>query len=279
MLNRYKAMALKSAFSRLPIPGRFLNSALRYFKVDVKKIAIPQICDDRWNRIKINISDPSDLIQKHIFFQGYYEYYESNFVANNLSRGQVFLDIGANIGWHSLIAAHKVGTRGKVVALEPVSRTFKALTANILLNKFDQIHPFRVGLSARSTTVNIYQCDPNNCGMNSLYGNQLIEEIQIMEGDSFLRDIGVSNIDLCKIDVEGAECEVLDGLTETLSKRRIAKILIEANSTSLTRAGRSSKELIARLTDFGFQLRDVRGGNVVSPNSRIDGSTNIIGEL
>jgi FkbM family methyltransferase len=279
-----RARMLQQAFSRLPVPGRFLAGALRAADIDLSRLPSPILCRDRWNEFSVEISTATDIIERHILFQGYFEYKESRFIRRVLGRGQVFVDIGANIGWHSLLAATRVGQSGRVVAFEPASRAFDHLVRNIGLNQFSQVEALHYGLSNCEATFEIFPCEEANSGANSLYGTVAgagspIEQVLVRPGDQVMAELGISAIDFCKIDVEGAEVDVLEGLAETLGARRIRTIMIEVSHTSLARAGRSPEELIAKLTAHGFQLRDVRTGHSVNHASDLSGGLNVVGQL
>jgi FkbM family methyltransferase len=269
-------------FANLPIPGRYLTAALNLFRVNLEEIPTPIVCKNRWRELKVEIDRPRDIIQKHILFQGYFEYYESRFVRDSLALGQVFLDIGANVGWHSLLAAQRVGPTGRVIACEPVSTTFGRLKRNILINNFRQIEPYQFGLSDRDAELNIFECEYDNSGAHSLHspGSAApIEKVKVRNGDQFLDELDLRRIDLCKIDVEGAEVEVLNGLTVTLSERRIKKLLIEINPDGLKRSSHSADELIDLVRSRGFVLRDLRTGNEVRNAQDAFGRLNFVGLL
>jgi FkbM family methyltransferase len=277
-----RAWLLQQLFTRLPVPGRFLSAALNAAGIDLPTLPSPILCRDRWNQFSVEIATATDIIERHILFQGYFEYKESRFIRRFLGPGQVFIDIGANIGWHSLLAAASVGRSGRVVAFEPASRAFNHLVRNIALNQFSQVEALHFGLSNCEAVFEIFPCEEANSGANSLYGSGAelpIEQVKVLPGDQVLAELGISTIDLCKVDVEGAEVDVLEGLRETLGARRIRAIMIEVSQTSLARAGRSPEELISNLVAHGFQLRDVRTGHLVNHASDLSGGLNIVGML
>jgi FkbM family methyltransferase len=275
-----RARLLRQVFTRLPIPGRYLWPALRMARINLSLLPSPILCSDRWNGFSVEISTATDIIERHILFQGYFEYQESLFIRRLLKPGEVFVDIGANIGWHSLLAASRVGSAGRVLAFEPATLAYRHLLRNVSVNQFTQVETFHYGLSSRDATFDIYPCEEANSGANSLYGaGTPIEHVRVQSGDRVMDELDVSKIDLCKIDVEGAEVDVLIGLAETLRSRRIRAIMIEVSPTSLARAGRSPDELISMLRACGFQLREVRTGHSVSRASDLGGGLNVVGLL
>lgn len=277
-----KARMLRAAFLGLPIPGRYLTRAIRMAAIDLPQLPTPIQCRDRWNRFLVEIVNPCDIIERHILFQGYFEYRESALIRQLLGPGKVFLDVGANIGWHSLLAAEVVGKSGRVLAFEPVSVSYGRLCRNIELNNFTHVRAFQFGLSNRDEVISIYRCEEDNSGANSLYGSEQqapIERVGVKVGDAVLSDVQVSRIDLCKIDVEGAELDVLEGLSGALSEGKIKAIVIEVNPVSLLRAGRRPEELISFLRSHGFVLQDIRTGRPLDKDSPFNSTRNIVGRL
>lgn len=277
-----RARLFREVFTRLPISGRYLSGALRAAAIDLAALPSPMLCRDRWNEFSVEIKAATDIIERHILFQGYFEYRESLFIRRTLKPGQLFLDIGANIGWHSLLAAARVGAKGRVLAFEPATRAYDHLVRNARLNRFTQLQAFHYGLSTRDAVFDIYPCEEANSGANSLYspnGSSPIEQVKVRRGDEVLQELRVGNIDLCKIDVEGAEIDVLGGLRETLAARRIRALMIEINPESLARANRTPAELISLLTEHGFSLRDIRSGQAVNRAEDLRGGLNVVGQL
>lgn len=261
MINSVKSTVLRTAFRRLPIPGRFLSPAIKGMRLEMDEISLPTVSRDRWNSLSIDIQDLSQILEMHVYFQGYFEYHESKLIRRLLQPGDNFLDIGANIGWHTLLAANRVGNSGKVYAVEPVSTTFARLKKNVELNALANTTLIQTGLSSRPQKLNIYAREPQNCGANSLFGKQgdeVVETISLITADEMITRYGINNIKLCKIDVEGAEVDVITGMTATLRARHIANIMIELNPEALGRAGHTCVELIALLEENGYSLMDIR---------------------
>jgi FkbM family methyltransferase len=138
-----------------------------------------------------------------------------DFIVDNLKRGDVFVDVGANIGYYTILASRLVGTGGRVFAVEPVPQTVKVLKFNIKLNEL------------RNVTV-VDKVAWNSCcklkmkiafgefGCASFFHNGVEVDVDAIPLDEVL--VNVPKIKLIKIDVEGAEYEVLQGLRRTLTR-------------------------------------------------------------
>lgn len=279
-MTNLRADIVRSIFRVAPVPGRYLSTALSAARVDLQSINGPLLCDDRWHEFEIGIDDLSDVIQRHIFFQGYFEFWETRLLRRELKPGDVFLDVGANIGWHSLVAANRVGQCGRVIALEPVPSTYSALVRNSELNGYGSLEPHNLGLSNKNGVLSIFAPEEANCGANSLYPGAgapaPVCDITVEVGDQFLQRIGCTYVHLCKIDVEGAEIDVLEGLVNSLHSGMIGKIMIEVNPTSLERAGRSPAELLSKLDACGYKMRDIRTGRPFSAEAGVHHMVNLI---
>ena len=127
----------------------------------------------------------------------------------------VFVDVGANIGQHSLYMAQHCH---QVHAFEPYAAVRQRLVAGIELNKLDniEIHPVAVG--AQDEQLDFYAPKGGNTGTGSFLAtheaenNELVGQLQVVNGDAYIESLGLARIDAIKIDVEGFEKNVLLGL-------------------------------------------------------------------
>ena len=161
-----------------------------------------------------------DWIQENIYFLGKYEEAELLFIQSSLQKGDVFIDIGTNIGLHSLFSSKLVGEKGIVVSFEPFSKNFTAFKKNILLNKSLNIIPENIAISNTEKSIEIfYNSEESNLGMASSYLTEHSdsETIKAVSLDSYLRDNPLQKINFIKIDIEGGEYNALLGMKNTLT--------------------------------------------------------------
>jgi FkbM family methyltransferase len=129
----------------------------------------------------------------------------------------ISLDIGANIGNHTLLIAQ---LSQKLISFEPVDFIFKALDQNIKSNKLSNTIAFNVGLSNKEMATDIFIPNNGNLGSSSITerkGDGEALSVVLKKGDDFLRGYGFgSGVDFIKIDVEGHEAEALEGLKQTI---------------------------------------------------------------
>lgn len=173
----------------------------------------------------------------------------SNFVRAFLSPGSIFVDVGANIGYFTLLAG-KLGAR--VVAYEPTPSVFTRLKENIALNavRAELVH---AAVMDRAMTLPLYHSadDPE---ANNLFGEGhspvLVPAVSL---DDDLHARGIDHVDLLKIDAEGAEPFVLDGAKRLLSSPNPPVIILEVNPVSLKNSGHTPSDIYRRLESLGYR--------------------------
>ena len=179
-----------------------------------------------------------------------WEYPVTELLKAVLQPGMCFLDVGANIGYYSMVAAAR-GAR--VYAFEPVRKLFEALLGNVALNPGFNVSAHSIALAhyTRPTTFFVVN-DPENQGLSSL--NESPEAVAItipaQSLDDFVQEQKVQRIDLMKVDVEGAEEQVFQGGTEVLGNDVAPDIIFECHP------GATSDEM---LRAFGYRIYEFRG--------------------
>ena len=197
---------------------------------------------------KINLDPIFDKnIENVIYERGVYELGTVSVLQDFLKTGDTFVDVGANIGWLSLVGANQVGEKGNVLAFEPVPSTFDILKSNKEINNFTQITLNQFALGNKEENVTIYP-EKENRGGASILNHQKNEgvKIDVKRLDNLQID---SKIDVIKIDVEGFELDVLKGTAETIKKDK-PKLIIEH---SIDRNNTAEQfEIYNWLMDLGF---------------------------
>ena len=200
-------------------------------------------------------------VSQQIREQGIWEPYETSLVLKLLGPGSVFVDVGANLGYFSLIAASLVGDSGKVVAFEPDPANFELLSASSELNDFaSRIQAVEAGLSDRDSEGRLYLSE-DNMGDHQIYpgeGDRESLPIALLNGTEFLAPL-IPQVDLLKVDTQGSEFQVMTGLMPLLKEQAKApRIIIELTPFSLRESGASGRELIElmALLDLPFWIID-----------------------
>lgn len=201
--------------------------------------------------MELNITDH---IQRQIFWHNGYESKEINVIGSLLQANDNFIDAGANIGNHSLnIAKHL--KEGSVIAFEPSPKTFEQLSANIKLNHFSNIIALQCALSDKKEKVNLYLSATENTGSSGLSpSDEFSGETVVVEaitGDDWLNENFTKKIAGIKIDVEGHELQVLQGLWHTIEKYK-PFLMIEILGSTLERFQHRPNEIYQLLYALNY---------------------------
>jgi FkbM family methyltransferase len=200
-----------------------------------------------------------DSILSEPIFTGRFEPSEIDFVKSYLKKGDTFLDIGANIGLFTVIAAGEVKNEGRVVSFEPVQKTFSRLRENVELNKFRNVELVNAGLSDSDGTLEMITSTDGHDAWNS-FGRPTAgthfksESVNIKRFDTWLFDSKLSEIHLVKMDVEGWEINVLRGGMQFFSSPDAPDLLVEFTEENCKNAGTSCGELYETLANAGYTM-------------------------
>ena len=172
-------------------------------------------------------------------------------------QSDVVINVGAHLGRHTIIASKRVGQTGKIVAIEAHLENFKMLNRNIKLNKLTNVIPLNYAVYSNQTKLKLYMPDEESSHHSTMLERvgetrKKFVEVNANTLDNLLQQNGVEEVNWVKIDVEGAEFEVLKGATKILSKSNDIAILIEIhnsqNGTNLYRP------IIEFLNNYNFKI-------------------------
>jgi len=166
--------------------------------------------------------DSKNLIDAKIIYTGNYEPELRKIFTKLIKKGDVILDIGANIGYHSLLFSEACGPKGQVYSFEPVKKTYDHLIKNITLNEIKNIIPLNFALGNKDINL-IIDTEGNNVNPGSISLLNISnsgEEISCKDANKALRAMNIQKIDFIKIDVEGYEWFILESLKYIIKKTR-----------------------------------------------------------
>lgn len=168
-----------------------------------------------------------------------------------LEPGSCFVDVGANIGLFTVAAGRIIGGGGRIISVEPAPNTMAALDATVRLNGLAALverHAIAAGREQGEAELNVGKV----CGYSSLYPLEDPAESVVVPVAPLDEIIGKQTVDLIKIDVEGFELDVIEGLQKTLSANFNASILVEFSPLHLARSKRTIADWDAMLSAHGF---------------------------
>jgi len=198
-----------------------------------------------------------DEVPNSIWWHGTsYEQKGSDFLRKILRPGMVFLDVGAHVGYYSLLAVSELGGQIHVHAFEPVDNTHRAFCENVERNRLQNIRVNKLIVSDTRSPQSIYVHESWNSGVSSIFFREgstcRPEEVESITLDAYCARENLARVDVIKLDVEGHELSVLKGAVETLAQRRPV-LLMEVKDEALGEAHVSRAALYDFLAGAGYQ--------------------------
>ena len=240
--------------NRLSLVGQFLRRR-RYLVSLARRLSVPDYIEPI-RRLMYSEHVIEKAVGAHRFKMNIdnavsEDWYENDDVSRNteffvdslVSRGDIVVDAGAHNGFYTLLSALRVGAEGCVYAFEALPSNYKTLAMNVEMNDLANVRIFNLAVGGRQETVRF---NKYNDGMISAHGQLVVQMVP-------LRDVVETGIDVLKVDVEGAECEVLEGARTLIGPH--TKIMVEVHPKQLGNFGRSPSDVIEILGSLGGDVR------------------------
>lgn len=193
------------------------------------------------------------------FHFGSMNLYETAVITRALHPGDSFIDVGAYVdGWHTIVAARKVGLTGHVYAFEPIPTFFRRLKENIALNNINNVTLEMAAVSDHDGYRTFYE----NRASSSFYKNHANPgssksigklRVKTFALDRYIKAKRINNLRLIKIDAEGAEMDILTGAAKILKQPGAPDLMIEIDDRYLRSGGSSEAELLSYLKKLGYK--------------------------
>lgn len=220
------------------------------------------------------VVDTNDYIQRFLYCFGVWEPNLTHWLRNTLRVGDVFIDVGAHIGYFSLLASGLVGASGRVVAIEPNPYAFDRMLTNLAINGFQNVETIRAAVSTEvSGRKSMHVPNMGNTGRATSLPTRRRSRSATYKFDAAATTlpqvVGLETLQraaVIKIDVEGDELEVLKSIgsiAETVPPS--CCFVIEVSPTRLSRRGSSSRDVLQLLGDAGYTASHL--DNDYSPTS------------
>ena len=206
------------------------------------------------------VLNPTDPVVSGALHFGVYEKAETRFFQSACRDGMTFLDVGANLGYYTALAARAVGPNGRVLAVEPDPDSFGYLEQTIAANAVGNVEAFPVAASDAPATLPLY-ISTDNRGDNRLYASgedRPQVEVAARPLDALLRENKIDTVDLIKIDVQGYEPKVIAGLRETITSSPNLTLLTEFWPQGIDEAGEDANEFLQTLRELGLTLHELQ---------------------
>lgn len=241
----------------LPFGQRRLANFVKKIDHEKNQIVLSEVANGIWMYL-----DLSSLVERDIYYLGFYRPWVWKEFKEIVSEGDIFFDVGSNVGCYSLFVAQKIGPTGCVYAFEPDPNCFDKLKRNVELNYYDDIKAKMVAVSNsrgeaalhKNARKNINQAQSALAKLSSHEKRVKVRKITI---DDFVEKESVAKIDVLKIDAQGGEMNVLDGGIKTIRKY-MPKILVRVHEEKCRAHGHTSKEAIDTLLGLGYEVTEIR---------------------
>jgi FkbM family methyltransferase len=204
--------------------------------------------------------DASDIVGKHLYYFGIWEPSLSEWMRRSLKPGALVVDVGANIGYYSLLASNLVGPGGRVIAIEALPETMQRLRFNLDRNGATNVRAINSAAWSRVERLKIFFRQEGASGATTLMSDwadrwQLRRQIEIDAAplSTLLSDSEIASARMIKIDVEGAEWEVISEMTSWLGRTAPdLEVAIEISTSMMAAQGKSFQDILELFREFGF---------------------------
>jgi FkbM family methyltransferase len=228
--------------------------------------------------------DLTEGIDLYLYLAGRFEWRLSRVLTGLVRPGDTVLDVGANIGAHTLPLARAAGAAGRVIAYEPTSFAYRKLLANIALNpglasRIVPVQAMLIGGGSEPVPPAVYSSWPLEAAgdLHAEHRGRAMatDGARAITLDEHLRDLEVERIHLVKIDVDGFECSVLRGAKEVL--RRWRPVLVMEWAPYIHKAsGHRLEECLSVVRDLGYSFHDAENGQALPADlSLVDGRVGV----
>ncbi len=264
---RRVTLSLKTFFDHIGL-GRFYKSLYESSRKNIYDFLRPRgIIQINAQGLKWLVDGADYVIASDLITYGVWEKEESALMTRTLRPSMTFVDIGANIGYHTLLAARTVGPSGRCYAFEPDPHNYDLLCRNISLNGFQNITPVQKIISDRNAVQKLFRSTRNYGGHSLAAENVNLGvadhvEIESVTLNDFFKSQGSPRIDLIKMDTQGAEGLILAGAGQILSSNPSVILLMEFWPFGLSHLGTDPRALLESLRRQGFRIQMLREGEL-----------------
>ena len=240
------------------LPHLIPNSRLKWADLRYGGVVIRDI---QGSRMKLDLSDEG--ISRELYLTGVHEPHSTRQFREELKPGMVLLEIGANIGYYALVALQHLGPKGSIVALEPSPVNLRALSENLRLNRVDgrvKVYPYAAGREPGRLPFYVIPRGNQSTFIMSDEHNKptSVTNVDVMTIDELLKEEN-AKVDCFRMDVEGFEVEVVEGMVETLTGvNGPVGAFIEMHPSVLKKSGSSGCSFVARMEELGYRIKIAR---------------------
>ena len=237
-----------------------IRALIHYANIAIKKSKINsssnKIVEVNGYKLEVMTNDHYGTSSELLMFKSH-EPVSTKLISKLLKKGMTCLDIGGNIGYYVLLENKILNGEGKIIAIEPSPDNFKQLMRNLELQKTKIVDAYNLAAGNKDGNLKflIYEDASNSCmiipeGQESRWPGQIIE-VPVRKMDNFLEKLGVTKIEFIRMDVEGYEKHVLEGLKNTMKKSKPV-IYVEVHVNIMGKE--NTKKFLRDLESYGYNV-------------------------
>lgn len=215
------------------------------------------LAEVRGKRMYLDLRDR--VVCETLYTRGIWEASVTRAFRNLLRSGMVVVDLGANVGYYTLLAAEIVGRTGRVFAFEPDPFCFGLLQKNVAINRCANVITVNKAVSDRRGMGWLFVEEKNKGGHMLRASGEAGRSIpvEVTSLDDYFRD-GATRIHLIKIDIQGAEMAALRGMKKIIEANEDLAVLVEFWPAGIERFGDAPADFVRLLLEYGFRLHGIR---------------------
>ena len=249
----------------------------RYRVYQAKKLDVKQFLYKSRHGFSIFLNIENN-VDKAIFFETF-ERGTINLFKRLVEPGMTIFDIGANIGFYSLVASTKLKNTGKIYAFEPADIPYNQFRKNIEINNLTNVQLMKLGVAEKDGTVSFNICDDdafNSIGSAPMREVKQTLQIEVVAIDSFCAKENISQIDILKMDTEGAEFLILSGGKGVFSSEKAPIVFCEYNRITAKGYENTLNDYEQLLKDYGYQIFELEGERLKKFDSTTSTKSDIV---
>ena len=262
----YVCDALLGLYGFIPVPHRGRDRLVSFLSDRARR---------RWNGVRCitrrGLHIASDLsvddVGRTLYTYGCLDYYDERAIRKMLRPGSCCLDIGAHIGYYSLLLSRWAGPTGHIFSYEPVPYTYSFLVRNLERNRALNVMPSQVAIGKQAGMVRMSAAEGKRLGWSTVNDSGELE-VRCTTIDAEIERLRLTCVDFIKLDVEGFEVQALTGAETTIREMR-PKIMFEVNQRTLREHHASPVMLQDFFLANNYELFSTEGDEL-KPISNID---------
>src|SRR2546425_2859533 len=190
---------------------------------------------------------------------GCYETFPRRLFRDLLKPGMTVVDVGANIGLYTAIAAGRVGPAGRVIAVEPEGRNCRLIHQTLELNRFTNVEVVQAAVSDRTGPGQLFLNEENKADHRIFDrgSRRAVVPVDFHRLDDLLAKLAVKRTDVVKMDIQGAEALALQGMRRTLTENAEIRLMIEYWPWGIAQAGGDPRSVLRSIRAMGFQIFEI----------------------